>query len=337
MSNYFKEFPNIEYRFGDEGFGVEFQHLGTYIDIIDEVKEYVTYYQDYHIIEYERPDAVSSKLYGTPNYSWTFYLLNDHIRSKGWPVSTPRIYELAPIYYPDMIVTTDGLDLLVGGENQAIPFWQSNEIVVGKYLFDPFAVSQGIVGKVYKILRIDYDYGYIWLQPSPTDKNPSLPKGDSLQVVYVESGVSDLDPIMENAWLNNDGEVYTPIDGKIADREEIRIHKKYNQLDAPFKWYDTTNNNEQVWPKLVNPNSDSANDINGLPPEYSYQSISPEDLEYIKVLDQYRFVDTPNYQSLSYRGRLELLNDEQRSIKVISPNYIAEISSEFRRLLRERL
>ena len=81
MSNYFKNFPVVDYRFGNNELPVQFQHLGTYIDIIDQVKEYSMFYESYFIPNGMRPDQVSSVLYGTPNNYWTFWLLNDITRT----------------------------------------------------------------------------------------------------------------------------------------------------------------------------------------------------------------------------------------------------------------
>ena len=106
MSNYFKEFPYIQYRFGNETYDVLFQQLNAYVDIIDQVKDAATLYTDYVIEEFERPDALSFKLYGTTNYDWTFFFLNDKLRKHNWPVSTQELLTLAQEYYPHIVLTT---------------------------------------------------------------------------------------------------------------------------------------------------------------------------------------------------------------------------------------
>ena len=58
------------------------------------------------IEEYERPDTLSYKLYGTTDYYWTFYLLNDSIREGGWPLSGADLQAKALIDYPNRVITT---------------------------------------------------------------------------------------------------------------------------------------------------------------------------------------------------------------------------------------
>ena len=38
MSNYFQDFPVVDYYFGDEETTTRFQHLGTAVDILEQVK-----------------------------------------------------------------------------------------------------------------------------------------------------------------------------------------------------------------------------------------------------------------------------------------------------------
>ena len=68
MSNYFKEFPVVDYKFGDEVDTTRFQHLGTMVDILDQIKDYGVYYELYHIQNGERPETLSYKLYGDVNF-----------------------------------------------------------------------------------------------------------------------------------------------------------------------------------------------------------------------------------------------------------------------------
>ena len=73
---YFNEFNNINYNFGNETDKVVFQNISLYGDIIDQVKDNVTFANGHTIQEGFRPDQVSIQLYDTPLHYWTFYLLN---------------------------------------------------------------------------------------------------------------------------------------------------------------------------------------------------------------------------------------------------------------------
>jgi len=120
MSDYFQNFPVVEYAFGDE-FNVKgganltlelFQDLSAYVDIVDEIKDIGSYYFKYNILENDRPDQVSQKIYGSPNYHWTFYLMNDHVRRQGWPLSMVELDKKVKRDFPHKYIRT--LDDLTG-------------------------------------------------------------------------------------------------------------------------------------------------------------------------------------------------------------------------------
>jgi len=93
--SYFQDFPNTFYKFGDETKSVIAQDLSAYVDIIDTIKDEVSIYTKYQIFDNERPDQLSFKLYGTTEYYWTFFLMNDNIREQGWPLSNTEIVKFA--------------------------------------------------------------------------------------------------------------------------------------------------------------------------------------------------------------------------------------------------
>ena len=72
--SYFKYFPKVPYKFGNETSQDTFENISVYADIIDQIKNDVAAYEEYYILPGERPDQVSLKLYDTPNYHWTFFL-----------------------------------------------------------------------------------------------------------------------------------------------------------------------------------------------------------------------------------------------------------------------
>mgnify|MGYP001160068075 FL=1 len=106
MSIYFSNFPKVNYFFGEEGLSNRVENIGIFSDVIDQIKDASTSYQDYYILPDERPDQVSFKLYGSINYYWTFWLMNNHIREQGWPLSNKKIYEYAIDNYTEKILDT---------------------------------------------------------------------------------------------------------------------------------------------------------------------------------------------------------------------------------------
>ena len=104
---YFKKFPLVEYSFGNSEANVLFPNISAYVDIVDQVKTEVSFYQKYDILDGDRPDIVSQKLYGRPDYHWTFWAMNDHIRESGWPMPEAELREVAKTRYPHRTVTTE--------------------------------------------------------------------------------------------------------------------------------------------------------------------------------------------------------------------------------------
>lgn len=119
MSNYFNPFPLIGYNFGNESYKSVFQNITTYVGIIDELKDQSIFYSREFIRDGERPDSLSYRLYGTTDYYWTFYFLNESLRESGWPIPARDILKYAKKYYPNQVVkvTTDISDKFFTGQS----------------------------------------------------------------------------------------------------------------------------------------------------------------------------------------------------------------------------
>ena len=79
---YFKNFEVVPYLFGNEKTVNVVQNLSTYVNLIDQVKDETSLYENYYILDGERPDVLSYKLYETTEYYWTFYILKDTMRTQ---------------------------------------------------------------------------------------------------------------------------------------------------------------------------------------------------------------------------------------------------------------
>jgi len=111
---YFKNFSQVDYIFGDDFFrkgGGDavfelMQDLTSYVEVIDTIKQNASFYSKYQILDGDRPDQISQKLYGTPAYHWTFYILNDHIRTQGWPLTHQQIEKKYKRDFPHQYIET---------------------------------------------------------------------------------------------------------------------------------------------------------------------------------------------------------------------------------------
>lgn len=104
--SYFRNFPTVLYKFGNETDETLMRNLTVFADVVDQVKDQITVYQDYYIQENERPDQVSFKLYDTPYFYWTFYMMNDKIRECGWPLTNQQLFTKVKKDLPNTTLTT---------------------------------------------------------------------------------------------------------------------------------------------------------------------------------------------------------------------------------------
>ena len=223
MSNFFEKFPKIAYRFGNNESPVEFQNLSVYIDAIDQVKEYASFYQNYQIKSGERPDHVSHILYDNANYGWTFWLMNDHLRESGWPMDNSQVYVKAQEFYPNVALRTTGVTFdIINGDNK--PLCASVNFVEGGYLWfteitqliNPLATNPK--EQIGKIMRIDQDLGLMHVEVAVK------PTGTIVQAISKE----DYDNITKGV-----------ITAPVTPLEELNIVETYDQWDAPHHYEDT--------------------------------------------------------------------------------------------------
>jgi len=149
---FFSSFPEIEYKFGDEKTSDVFRDIAIYSTVIDQIKNEITFYEDYTIDENQRPDQLSYLIYDNPNYHWTFFLVNDKIRERGWPISNLEILNYAKKEYPNKVINT--LSPLINFTS----VFKVGDTIEGR--------SSGAIGK---IIHKNYDLGKLTIQV--TDRN----------------------------------------------------------------------------------------------------------------------------------------------------------------------
>lgn len=147
-TGFFRNFPIVDYTFGNNTDSTLFQNLTSYIDMIDQISDNTSFYEKYVIQDGERPDTLSYKLYGTVDYYWTFYLLNEKLRVQGWPLTTQEIYSLSKEYYPNTVLVTS--------ESMHDEFYVGDIVATRPYT-DPSFKGE--------ILEKNYDLGRIVVAP----------------------------------------------------------------------------------------------------------------------------------------------------------------------------
>ena len=143
---YFKEYQDVFYNFGNEPSPTLIQDLSRYVDVVDQIKDDISFLTFYTIQEGYRPDQASIQLYGTSLYYWTFYLLNDNIRQQGWPLTNTEFQAYVKKIFPNTVITTR--------ENISTKF-KVGQTVTGN--------TSGVTGK---IIRRNLDLGQIVIEGS---------------------------------------------------------------------------------------------------------------------------------------------------------------------------
>ena len=107
-TTFFTNFQNVTYRFGDNETPVFTKKLSQYVSVLDQLRNTETLIEKYTVIAGDRPDTISYRLYGTVDYYWTFFLMNEHIRESGWSVPSYDLLAESKVRYPHRTVTTNG-------------------------------------------------------------------------------------------------------------------------------------------------------------------------------------------------------------------------------------
>ena len=103
--SYFTVFPKTMYEFDNEL--VATTNLAADAEVLDEVRLSSSFYQDYYIMNGERPDHVAFNFYGDPQLHWVMYLMNPKLREQGWPMSQAELVDKVKKDHPNSTLTID--------------------------------------------------------------------------------------------------------------------------------------------------------------------------------------------------------------------------------------
>ncbi len=175
MSTYFKNFPSTPYSFGVNLPQVAYTNITAYVDVIDQVKDNISFYRSYYIQEGDRPDQLSHKIYGSADYYWTFFLLNDHLKEQGWPLTYDALSKLVDKKHPNTVVETKDIF--------------ANRFKVGQTVTGS---SSGVSGR---IMHRNLDLGQIFIENSEiqvSDAGESTFRGNEVLTSQVGENIESL-------------------------------------------------------------------------------------------------------------------------------------------------
>lgn len=103
MSYFLENFPYLAYDFQLNGVKTVVHDIFRYTDVIESPLNDPYAYLLIDILDGERPDNVSQRIYGTPDYHWTFFIANDFLKSglSEWPKGQYELSQYIEELYGD--------------------------------------------------------------------------------------------------------------------------------------------------------------------------------------------------------------------------------------------
>jgi hypothetical protein len=137
--SFFRNFPTQTYDFYGNGVNRNIVDLFRFVRPVEEFIDELSIYSYYQIEDGDRADVVSQKLYNTPEYYWTFFVINEHLREgpSHWPLSYEQFERFMSEEFDGTVITCipdyeyDSDGLLLGVENSLADRFQIGEPIVG--------------------------------------------------------------------------------------------------------------------------------------------------------------------------------------------------------------
>ena len=107
--SYFRQFPKLDYDFDRNGILQKVVNIYRAARPLDAYLDDLNAYAFYNVKNGERPDIVSQRLYGTTQYYWTFFIVNDFLHDglAAWPMSQEKLHAYMDEEFAGTVVTTN--------------------------------------------------------------------------------------------------------------------------------------------------------------------------------------------------------------------------------------
>jgi len=106
---YFKNIKNVAIDVDGSNNFDKLKNLTAKAKVSNALINNAGYYQTVEVIDGERPDHLSKRLYNTDDYHWTFLLLNSHLKNiwDDWPMKYSQLVEYCTEKYQYLAADTD--------------------------------------------------------------------------------------------------------------------------------------------------------------------------------------------------------------------------------------
>lgn len=336
--SFFNKFPKIDYDVNLSGVTQKLIDFSRVVDVNDVLAIDSTAYIKYDIIDGARPDIVSQLLYDTPDYYWTFFILNDHLKSgyHQWPKGEVSLEKFIDEKYKNALILTiptqrTSISAQYGGGGN-FPF---NEFVTIRNLDNP------VERAYWKSWEPDTYQAYFEKTDSTHFSSVQLNIGypefinpyNVFSQAYAETEIrhASWNKSIHDYYLNSPGGIYL-IQAWIATGVTATIIEGTDAYYSSFANYISS----QPWPGFSNDRKYHVSPK--LAPRYYTNSNG----EQVSAFEAYypnnntAFSDPFSAGDFVTNYAAEVLNNDSLSqIKVIRPDRVAEFSSRFKELINE--
>jgi hypothetical protein len=348
--SFFKQFPKDEYSIEANGVDTSIVDIFRYVDVVEKASQNIMAYKTVDTFDGERPDNLSQRLYGTPDYYWTFFLTNDFLKDgiEAWPKGDAEMRrfidtaheDLACIRFPYKleetgdVLTLAGLPIMDENWSQYIKLYRTMET----------SFTDGEFIRIYATADIvDYkpNLSQIWI-----DKSTISWSSDNVALMEQIGDGGALD--VEYTLRARTGIFFA---GETSNAYHVRFVNPYTPSDARYA------SGQDLENKFISSVKETAIDLR---PNQNFQNKSNDDIEkdYILTATQYwefgKKAPAHYYNPVSINDEITEYasgaestfyisreqdfmdqNDAARTITYVSPEYIQSFAREYKKLINE--
>lgn len=315
---FFSKYSTIPYDLYGDGSVTNLTNITQEVSVTaSKLPDDASVYTYYSIRDGDRPDTVSYDLYGTPDYYWTFFILNSFLKdgiNDAWPMSYYDFTSMIESEYSPYSVITFRPESLIDIKTKDNLMDFSLTPLDSKYL--PYLRLNDDIGNSAKILKFDsvrqqliiYNissnsrdsfissphYSLSWYEPNVDNSFLKLEWLSIMKSMYVPNGLKESawKTIIETGTNINDtifNQVYIPVSITSQINNKPVISYPYNwslYYNAAHTYYDNTGNIRNVYDLIksgtIEPIYKSFQDI---------ESIANDAKTQIKIIREDRIAD----------------------------------------------
>lgn len=300
---FFKLFPTQQYDFNRDGV------LQNVIDIYRSVRpegykvDNTTVYKLETVQNGERPDRMSERLYGTTDYYWTFFVINEFLHDGlgVWPMSQEDLQEYMATEFNGYAVST-APSITRNTDNAITDFTNS---LAGRFTLGE-TITGSISGAQGKLVKKDLDMGILVIQDVTNGTAGTNPINGNSDSSIIGGGFLGDPELASNSTEFLIGQ---------TSGDSVSSKRSWKYRMAPHHYYSLSESNTDSYGNTL---------YDGIDPKNRPIQIS-ENIPGTESMNNVGFITNQAY--------LEDLNFQRSQIKIIAPNYIEQFIEEFERLI----